>query len=122
MSCFTNLPSLLKLWARRLLRSRRTEIGHLGGTGAILVIPRPGAEADALFQVRCSYDRGHTDYHIHNQRIAFLAAAARLRSLSDSRFGPGGVGSVASVRLLMLVTFGVAVAARRDSGPEPLDV
>jgi hypothetical protein len=53
------------------------------------------------------------------QRIAFLAAAARLRSPSDSRFCPG---SVATVRLLMLPAFGVAVAARGGSVPAPLGV
>jgi hypothetical protein len=43
----------------------------------------------------------------HIQRIAFLTAATRLRSRNDNRFGPGVVDSVATVRLLMLLAFGV---------------
>jgi hypothetical protein len=54
------------------------------------------------------------------QRIAFLAAAALLRSPRDSRFWPDVPGSAGSVRLLMSLAFGAAVAARGDDFPVPV--
>jgi hypothetical protein len=59
-------------------------------------------------------------YHTPIFNVAFLAAAARLRSPNDSRFGPGVVGSAASVRLMMSLAFGAAVVAHGDGFPVPV--
>jgi hypothetical protein len=49
----------------------------------------------------------------HNHRFTFLAAAARLRSLSDRRFCPRVAGSAVGMRLLVSLSFGASVAARK---------